>query len=412
MNDEETYFVGVMNGFCTFGGTPDFMRFRPRGVHTIRLMRERAFGVLRGRRAEVPTQPTVAESTLAVLHALPLDWLIVGNGFRIGAQSDRAGMLGISDAKRLTNKALRTEVTRAVRRGGVCETELDIGGASHGAPTRHVRARICPLDGEQAVLLIEDVTHPLRVDAMRRDFIVNVSHELKTPVGALLLLAEAVKSSAEDPVSLHRFIDRMQMEAERLGRLINDLTDLSRLQAEEPGSRSQSLPVARLLAEAVDTVRLMANNRNVDLVIADVDSLTVEGDEDQLVTALRNLLTNAITYSPPNTRVTASARVHGDRIDLMVSDQGIGIPESEQERIFERFYRVDPARSRVTGGTGLGLSIVKHIAGAHGGECLVWSKPGEGSTFTLRLRRGHADAAVSAIDRVGEGGSDGAHSAR
>lgn len=349
------------------------------------------FGARRARRTEQPHAPAVAESTLRVLRALPLDWMVVSDGFRIEAESERAGMLGISDKRRLTDKALRALLTRAVRDGAVRESELDIGGAVHGAPLRHVRARICPLDVERAVLLIEDVTHPLRVDAMRRDFIINVSHELKTPVGALLLLVEAVKSSADDPQSLHRFIDRMETEADRLGRLVNDLTDLSRLQASEPGARVDRIPVARLFAEAVDSVRLLAGSRNVEIVVADTGEATVEGDEDQLVIALRNLLSNAITYSPPDTRVTVAASTQEDRIDLTVSDQGIGIAEAEQERIFERFYRVDPARSRATGGTGLGLAIVKHICAAHGGECLVWSKPGEGSTFTLRLRPGHPD---------------------
>ena len=353
-------------------------------------------GALRKRTAQQDAETGVAASTLAVLQALPLDWLVVGENFAVEAQSDSVAALGISNTKRLHDRALRTLVTQAVRTGEVRESELDIGGAGTGAALRHVRVRVCPLDAVQAVLLIEDVTHPLRVDAMRRDFIVNVSHELKTPVGALLLLAEAAKSAIDDPHSLHRFIDRMQTEADRLGRLINDLTDLSRLQSSEPSEQMESIAIAGLFAEAADSVQLLANNRKVEVVIADVGDLRVEGDEDQLVAALRNLLANAITYSPADTRVTMSATQNEERIDLMVSDQGIGIPESELERIFERFYRVDPARSRATGGTGLGLSIVKHICAAHGGECVVWSKPGEGSTFTLRLRHGHVDAALSA----------------
>jgi two-component system sensor histidine kinase SenX3 len=364
-------------------------------------MRERVLGALRLRTAQQDAETSVAASTLAVLQALPLDWLIVGDGFTVEAESDAVPLLGITKASRLQDKALRTLVTQAVRTREVRESELDIGGSGLGAALRHVRVRVCPLDASKAVLLLEDVTHPLRVDAMRRDFIVNVSHELKTPVGALLLLAEAAKSAIDDPQSLHRFIDRMQTEADRLGRLINDLTDLSRLQSSEPSGLTQSVAVGGLFAEAADSVQLLANNRNVEVVIADVGDLRVEGDEDQLVAALRNLLANAITYSPVETRVTMSATVTGDRIDLMVSDQGIGIPEAEQQRIFERFYRVDPARSRATGGTGLGLSIVKHICAAHGGECVVWSKPGEGSTFTLRLRHGHVDAALSAQEQNG-----------
>lgn len=361
-------------------------------------MRDRALTALRGRREPSPTDSSVAPSTLAVLQALPIEWLVVGEGFRIEATSALATSLGITDAQRLTHRQLRAKVTSAVREGGVHEAELDIGGAPRGAPPRHVRVRVSKLQERQAVILIEDVTHPLRVDAMRRDFIVNVSHELKTPVGALLLLAEAVKSSAEDPESLHRFVDRMQMEAERLSRLINDLTDLSRLQASEPMTQRREIPVERLFAEAADSVQLLASTRGMEILIGDVADWKVIGDEDQLVTAVRNLLANAITYSEPATRVTLSAQLVDGNIDLIVSDQGIGISETEQSRIFERFYRVDPARSRATGGTGLGLAIVKHIATAHGGECFVWSKPGAGSTFTLRLRHGHFDTAVSAVD--------------
>ena len=335
---------------------------------------------------------------LAVLRALPLDWFVLASGFQIEAASEGAAVLGVSRGQRLTDTAVRGLVTRAVRSGEVSESELDIGGAGRGAAERHVRIRVCPLDVERAVVLVEDVTHPLRVDAMRRDFIVNVSHELKTPVGALLLLAEAAKSSMTEPHNLERFLDRMQTEAERLSRLINDLTDLSRLQTTEPSINRQTLHVTTLFAEAMDSVRLIAARNGIDLVAADVSDLSVHGDEDQLVTALRNLLLNAITYSPRDTRVTLSANVVGDRVDLAVSDQGIGIAESEQDRIFERFYRVDPARSRATGGTGLGLAIVKHIAAAHGGECVVWSKPGEGSTFTLRLRHGHLDATASDLE--------------
>ena len=350
---------------------------------------------MRGRQADAaPTSTVLPTSTLAVLQALPMDWLVVSSGFRIDAESEGLALLGVTESGRLTDSTLRSEITQAVRTMQVRELEFDVG-ANKSVAQRVARVRVCPLDARQAVVLIEDVTHPLRVDAMRRDFIVNVSHELKTPVGALLLLAEAAKSSLDEPVTLERFINRMQTEAERMSRLINDLTDLSRLQAANPDAHRTDIPVHRLFAEALDSVRLIAERNEVELLSANTGTLVVTGDEEQLVTALRNLLLNAITYSPNRTRVTLTANVAADHVDLVVSDQGIGIPESEQSRIFERFYRVDPARSRETGGTGLGLAIVKHIAAAHGGDCLVWSKPNEGSTFTLRLRHGHRGATGS-----------------
>lgn len=337
------------------------------------------------------SQQPIAASTLALLQTLPLEWIAVGPGFSIEASSARAADFGLVRAGALSDRKLRAAVTAALRSPEAPELELDLGGAARGAAPRQVRVRATAVGVEQVILLIEDLSHPLRVDAMRRDFIVNVSHELKTPVGALLLLAEAIKASTDDRETLLRFVDRLQTESERLSRLINDLTDLSRLQASEPAPMDHAIGVDRLFAEATDTVRLLAHNRDIDIVIGDARGVTVRGDEEQLVTALRNLLTNAITYSPTHTRVRITARVVDGFAELSVSDQGLGIDTADQERIFERFYRVDPARSRATGGTGLGLAIVKHICTAHGGECLVWSQPGEGSTFTLRLP--HATAA-------------------
>lgn len=327
----------------------------------------------------------IAESTIAVLRALPLEWLVIGPGYRVEAMSEHMSGFGLVRTGALADRSLRAAVTSALRAETVSELELEIGGAASGSAPRQVRTRTTGVGTEQAIVLIEDLSHGVRVDAMRRDFIVNVSHELKTPVGALLLLAEAARAASDDAERLHRFIDRMQMEAERLSRLINDLTDLSRLQAAEPCASGACIPVERLFAECVDTVRMLAGNRDIELVVGDTSGLQVQGDEDQILTALRNLLTNAITYSPAHTRVSLTAREQAGFTELSVSDQGIGIAEADQSRIFERFYRVDPARSRATGGTGLGLAIVKHICTAHGGECLVWSRPGEGSTFTLRL---------------------------
>jgi two-component system sensor histidine kinase SenX3 len=177
----------------------------------------------------------------------------------------------------------------------------------------------------------------------------------------------------------------MQVESQRLSNLISDLVDLSRLQSNDPLKDSEVVEIDRLVAEAVDATKLVATAREIDVVVGDPTHVAVLGDEGQLVMALRNLLTNAVAYSPPHTRVAIASRTDGTLVEISVTDQGIGIPEDEQSRIFERFYRVDPARSRVTGGTGLGLAIVKHVCANHGGECTVWSVQGEGSTFTLRL---------------------------
>jgi two-component system sensor histidine kinase SenX3 len=241
-------------------------------------------------------------------------------------------------------------------------------------------------DGGLILLLAEDQTESRRVDEIRRDFVANISHELKTPVGALALLAETVEEAADDPDAVIRFAGRMRQEAARLTDLVQDLIMLSRIQAAEPVPAPRPVVLNDVVAEAVDRCRMRASARGISLEVTGARDLTILGDEDLLVTALRNLLENAVSYSPDRTRVVITTRAASSwTAEISVSDQGIGIPARDRERIFERFYRVDPARSRATGGTGLGLAIVKHVTAAHGGNVTVWSQEGVGSTFTLRL---------------------------
>ena len=222
---------------------------------------------------------------------------------------------------------------------------------------------------------------------MRRDFVANISHELKTPIGALSILAEAVQEAADDPASIKKFASRMQIEAVRLSELVQEVINLSRLQDDDPLKSAEVLDVAVIARSAIDECRLSADKRKIDIVIADATSCYVLGDMSQLHMAISNLIQNAINYSPESTRVGVAVTCNEDLVEFTVTDQGVGIPEKDLERIFERFYRVDPARSRETGGTGLGLSIVKHVASNHGGDISVWSLEGQGSTFTLRLPR-------------------------
>jgi two-component system sensor histidine kinase SenX3 len=216
--------------------------------------------------------------------------------------------------------------------------------------------------------------------------VANISHELKTPVGALALLAETVEDAVHDPEAVLRFAGRMRQEASRLTDLVQDLIMLSRIQAAEPVPDPSPIELDIVVAEAMDRCRMRASAHGIELAASGERGMVILGDEDLLVTALRNLLENAVAYSPEKTRVLISTRrVGANAAEISVADQGIGIPERDLERIFERFYRVDPARSRATGGTGLGLAIVKHVTAAHGGRITVWSKEGAGSTFTLRL---------------------------
>jgi two-component system sensor histidine kinase SenX3 len=270
----------------------------------------------------------------------------------------------------------------------------DVVAVRRGGESWAVQVRAVPLSEENrvasVVLLLTDVTETRRLESVRRDFVANVSHELKTPVGALTLLAEAVQEAADDPEAVQRFAHRMQREGARLGRLVQELIELSRLQGAEALPGTDMVRVDTIVSEAVDRCRLASEQSKIAVVDRCLPGLWVRGNETQLVTAVANLVHNAVAYSSPHTRVSVTARaMTGDDgsewAEIAVSDQGIGIAEADLDRVFERFYRVDQARSRATGGTGLGLAIVKHIATNHGGVVSVWSAEDAGSTFTVRL---------------------------
>jgi two-component system, OmpR family, sensor histidine kinase SenX3 len=292
----------------------------------------------------------------------------------------RGSALDVPELSRLVEAARRTGKPQTA------EFSMDFNDFPRRALS--VGARAQRLDGGEVALVVDDLTEAKRVESVRRDFVANVGHEIKTPVGALQLLAEAALDAHDDPEAVERFVGRMQHEAQRLSRLVQELLDLSRLQGGEPLPASTEVSVDAVLDEAVDRTRLVADARGIAIVRGGDPGLVVRGEESQLVTAVANLLDNAVSYSPDGTRVALGVHLRDDVVEIAVTDQGVGIPEEEQERIFERFYRVDPARSRATGGTGLGLAIVKHTVGNHGGEVTIWSQPGNGSTFTIRLVSG------------------------
>jgi two-component system sensor histidine kinase SenX3 len=260
-----------------------------------------------------------------------------------------------------------------------------------GPPRRSLVIAGHPLDDDRrtvgAVVVIDDLTERRRLEAMRRDFVANISHELKTPVGALGLLAETL-SEEDDPAVARRLAERMLYEATRVGRTIDDLLELSRIEAEEPHP-PEAVPVNLVVAEAVERIRPAAEYRGTTIEVTEAPrALTILGDRRQLVSAIHNLLDNATKYSEAGSPIEVHSRKVGTNVEIAVRDHGMGIPARDLERIFERFYRVDRARSRETGGTGLGLAIVRHVAGNHGGECRVESREGEGSRFTLSLPAG------------------------
>jgi two-component system sensor histidine kinase SenX3 len=329
-----------------------------------------------------PVPPTLGRRVLEVMGTAavvldPADEVVLANPAARRMGVVRGGRVVIDDLRRLA---------RAARRDGEDRhTVVDTRGRLGREPIA-VSAQVAPLvDSGYVALLLDDVTETRRLEAVRRDFVANVSHELKTPVGALTLLAEAVQDAADDPEAIRRFAGRMQHEGTRLGRLIAELIELSRLQGAEPLPSPVVVDVDELVTEALDRTRLAAESAGITVVSGGQSRLAVSGNEAQLVTALVNLVDNAIAYSPAGTRVAVGTRRREDHVEISVSDQGIGIPERDLERVFERFYRADPARSRATGGTGLGLAIVKHIATNHGGGVSVWSVEGSGSTFTMRL---------------------------
>lgn len=278
------------------------------------------------------------------------------------------------------------DMTANVRRDGVIlEKKLELPRGPLGQGTIIVQVRAAMLGEEYILLLADDRTEITRTEEIRNDFVANVSHELKTPVGAISLLAEALESSADDEEAVRRFAKRMHKESARLAALVQDIIELSRLQGANVAQRGHAVDINDVISEAVDRSQLPAESKNIQIVIGGRVEAKVYGDQDLLVTALRNLIDNAIRYSPENTRVGIGVRSKEGLISVSVTDQGEGLSPEDQERVFERFYRVDAARSRHTGGTGLGLSIVKHVISNHGGEVTLWSQPGQGSTFTLRL---------------------------
>jgi two-component system sensor histidine kinase SenX3 len=277
------------------------------------------------------------------------------------------------------------ELVRQVRRDGqIREGEFTLRRGRTTVPSQ-VAARVAPLSSRLVLVLVEDRTRERRVDAIRRDFVANVSHELKTPIGAIMLLAEAVGEAAEDPQAVIRFAGRIRNESERLTRLVQQIIELSRLQGDDPLEQPHQVDVDAIIDGAIDRSRVDAQNKDIALERGGELGLCVLGNGEQVLAALGNLVENAVDYSSHGSQVVVSAKLEQPMVALTVTDQGIGIPPTELDRIFERFYRVDPARARTTGGTGLGLSIVKHVAASHGGEVRVWSVEGEGSSFTLLM---------------------------
>jgi two-component system sensor histidine kinase SenX3 len=334
---------------------------------------------------------TLPQGVDDVLSALRSSAIVLDEELNLVKASAAAYAFGLVRGDRIVVPDLVDLAGAVVRTGEIHEVQLELERSRHSTRKLYVLARLAPLTSRYVLVLVEDRTRAVRLDEVRRDFVANVSHELKTPVGALMLLAEAVAEASDDPEAVRRFATQMEREGVRLSHLVEEIINLSRLQYDDPVDSPHKVEVDHVVEAAIDRSRVDAENRQVRLTSGGDIGLMVLGNEHQLTVAVGNLVENAVSYSPPHTRVAIAARAGEDVVEISVTDQGDGIAKQDQERIFERFYRVDPARSRDTGGTGLGLSIVKHIAASHGGEVALWSVPGAGSTFTLRLPR-HPDS--------------------
>ena len=330
-------------------------------------------------------EASINTAELAVLNAMLDAWVILDEHQNVLTSSDEAQELDLATGNKLTHANVTNFVADAIKNTQSPEGILEIPRSALGTASLALLANLSPISNNRYLLILRDVSDVTRVELVRRDFVANVSHELKTPVGALSLLSEAAAEAADDPAAVRRFALKMQAEAQRLTNLVNDLIDLSRLQSDDPLKKATIAPVARLVDAAVSDVKAVADAKEIELSVKIQPGLQVACVERQLITAIRNLIVNAVNYSSNQTKVAITAEEVDDLIEIRVTDQGIGIPETDQLRVFERFYRIDPARSRATGGTGLGLSIVKHIATGHGGDVILRSIEGKGSTFTLRL---------------------------
>ena len=345
----------------------------------------------RAERSRRPVGPTFADLLQRVVQSSRSGLAVINRYGDVVLHNPRANELGLVQVARADPRALQA-AEQAIASGTALDVDLsppEHRGRQPEAVIGHVR----PLGDGFAVVDAEDTSDMVRLEATRRDFVANVSHELKTPVGAVGLLAEAVLDAADDPEEVRRFSTKILKESTRLGALVTELIALSRLTGAERLPELAVVEVDDVITEALARCRLVSESTGIGVTVDEASGLLVDGDRTLLVTALSNLLDNAIAYSPPRTSVSVSRRRVEDVVEVAVTDRGIGIAPEHQQRVFERFFRVDPARSRATGGTGLGLAIVKHVAANHGGEVKLWSHPGTGSTFTLRLPANGAEPA-------------------
>lgn len=339
----------------------------------------------RGQHAVSVVNPGLPDGVDEVIDSLESAGVVIDASNNVIKASTGALAFGLVWNQALVHQPLIDLVDRVRRDGIPVSQELNLARGPFGEAQLNLLVRVARLGNRFVLLLADDRTESHRLDDVRRDFVANVSHELKTPIGAVSLLAEAIASAADEPEEVKRFAKRLTQESERLAGITAEIIELSRLQSGDPLTSAERIGVDSVIAQAVDRNRVAAESHRISLVPSGKIRAEVFGDQQLLVTAVHNLIANAIQYSPDGSRIGVGVSADNGVVEISVTDQGVGIPEDERDRVFERFFRVDTARSRNTGGSGLGLAIVKHIVQNHGGDVRVWSQQGRGSTFTIRL---------------------------
>lgn len=347
-----------------------------------------------GQRAVAVVSSAVPDGVDQVIEALESAGVVLDPSNVVMKASPGAMALGLVWNRALVHPELLELVNQVRRDGEPATAELHLNRGPFGDANIFLFVRVARLGARYILLLAEDHTESFRLEEVRRDFVANISHELKTPIGAVGLLAEALESASDDPPQVRRFAQRLTKESKRLARITQEIIELTRLQATDVLADAKQIDVDSVIAAAIDQNLVVAEGRDIDLVRGGNKRTKVLGDEALLVVAIDNLISNAVQYSPEGGRVGVGVKLNDGVVEIAVTDQGVGIAEDELDRVFERFYRSDPARARNTGGTGLGLSIVKHVIQNHGGDIRVWSQAGHGSTFTIRLPEAGESAAL------------------
>lgn len=339
----------------------------------------------RGRAAASIASPEIPEGVDEMLDAFDAAGLVLDPSNNVLRINEAAIELGLLDKRGNVRAEVAAFVADVRRSDYDYEHDILLQGEAFPITERRLSLHGARIGARYMVVLAFDRSEEDRLEAVRRDFVANISHELKTPTASVRLISEAIDRAADDPDTVRRFNRRLAQEAERLGHITEEVIELSRLQGEAMAQLREPVRLAKLVRRAIDDHQVLADAKHITIAESLDKKLVVLGDEQSLRTAVSNLLANAIAYSDEDSRIGVGLDQRGGFAEITVTDHGIGMESGEVDRVFERFYRVDQARSRNTGGSGLGLSIVKHVAQNHGGHVRAWSQPDKGSTFTIRL---------------------------